>query len=145
MKESRIWDERELTMDRMHKYLKKYKENSYIFTYFRCESCGLIVTKQSKVRKNYLKNSFHYFLMLISHSNVPNFSFDEKARRKGTGANEYDLHECKHIEIERYFSTFNMELKFQVYSLDTYQIDTINIKTVGSKCVIETKLVQYIY
>lgn len=57
----------------MRKFLKKYKENSNIFSYFKCKICHKTVTKKAKIGKNYLKNSFHYFLNLISRESNSDF------------------------------------------------------------------------
>jgi hypothetical protein len=61
----------ELTIENMRNFLKKYKENSSIFSYFLCKRCGETLTKKAKIGKNYLKNSFYYFLQLVTNSQLP--------------------------------------------------------------------------
>jgi hypothetical protein len=91
-----IEDESDLNIEKMHKYLKKYKENWNIFSYVQCKNCSAVLSKQVKVGKNYLKNSFYYFLFLVAHSEPPE---SKKQQKYVTSSNA--LKDCTHGSVER--------------------------------------------
>jgi hypothetical protein len=66
------------------------------------------------------------------------------SRRKQSNSLDFDHNDCKHLDIERYFETFNMEFRFQVFSLETYTLNVVDLTAKSAQKVIEDKLVAYI-
>lgn len=91
-----IEDESDLNVETMHKYLKKYKENWNIFSYVQCKECSAVLSKQVKVGKNYLKNSFYYFLLLVAHCESPE---SKKLQKNVASSNAFK--DCTHASVER--------------------------------------------
>lgn len=124
----------------MRNYLKKYKQAFNVFSYFKCRNCPKIVTKKSKIGKNYLKNSFHYFLMLITSSS----EIIRSETSSNESLNQQNSQDCKHKIIDRYIETSDILFKMEVFSLKKYKLDIIDLQTPQAASIVANNTVKFI-
>ena len=116
----------------MRKYLKRYKENWNIFSYFQCRACQSILSRRAKIGKNYLKNSFHYFLFLLANADEHDPKRTPRNHHHNNNSNSNNSNspskECAHSTVERVLETSDILLKMEVFTLKRFRISRINLR-----------------
>jgi hypothetical protein len=132
-----------VTLERLKGVLKKQKSKLVIETYICCEYCQAEVGSEPiKVGKNYLENSFYYFLSLLDKVNsdfllAEKEVIKEKATRSGQKkARKFSMEKCDHDYLIRVFEYSGCMVKFSVRPIEKYWIYEINLKTEEGKNVV---------
>ena len=132
-----------VTLERLKGVLKKQKSKLVIETYICCKYCqGEVSSERIKVGKNYLENSFYYFLSLLDKVNSDFLHTEkevikEKTSRSGQKkVRRLSMEKCDHDNLIRVFEYAGCMVKFSVRPIEKYRIYEINLKTEEGKSVV---------
>jgi hypothetical protein len=102
-----------------------------------------MLSKQVKVGKNYLKNSFYYFLYLVASSLEWT---DNKKTQKVISSNQSSSSskDCTHSTLERVLETSDIRFGMEVFAIERFQISLIDLKAEEYQLIYRESLRKYI-